>query len=275
MFKILLSAAQLTWPPDPIRRAIERQVFLSHFAPSNWLISHNTTFIPFTHNSISRTAIIYLPPQQNQCSDILVYFHGNNIPLAESASNDLTQLSCVTYVEYPYDGFLRDSSLGWTFEDTNESSYVALSDAVLDYLVNIKKIPPRNISVIGYSLGTGIAIQSLSKQCSTNEKFKNLVLIAPFTSIKDFSDIPGPYAEGILDSITKIDHVNKYVECTHYFHGLEDINVPPSQSMQLYEKQRIRNDCSTYNSYPQVDHWILSHQPFLKDLKEILGLESQ
>jgi acetyl esterase/lipase len=251
-------------------------VFLSHYAPSNWLISHNTTLIPFTHNSVSRNAIVYLPPQENKCSEIFVYFHGNNIPLAESASKDLTQLPCLLYVEYPYDGFLRDSLLGWTLEDTTESSYIALSDAVLHYLVNIEKIPPRNISVIGYSLGTGIAIQSLSKALSStaiNEKFKKLILIAPYTTIKDVLNIPGPFGEGILDSITKIELVNNYVESTHFFHGLEDDNVPPFHSMQLYEKQRMnKNDCCTYNTYPKVDHWILSHQPFLKDLKELLGL---
>jgi hypothetical protein len=210
---------------------------------------------------------------------MIVYFHGNNIPLAVSSLRDLTQLPCILYVEYPYDGFLRDEALGWTPEDTTESSYIALSDAVLDYVINTEKISPGNISVIGYSLGTGVAIQSLSKSFSAksaNVKFKNLILIAAYTSIKNVLGIPGPFANGILDSFTKIDMVNKYVESTHYFHGLADINVPPSHSVDLYEKQRMNNnDCCTYNKYPQVDHWILSHPPFLNDLKKILGLETK
>ncbi|WAR54746.1 hypothetical protein PtB15_4B363 [Puccinia triticina] len=205
----------------------------------------------------------FLPVSLIRTHKTVLYSHGNAASRAQSSRASLLRsLSGSTYgacdeglnfVIYDYRGF-ADSSPPNLFPPSEEG---LIKDArtVWDYIVG-SGANPRNISIIGQSLGTGVSA-ALAHRLITEEKVtpNSLCLIAPFTSIPEllktyslFKVIPilqplsiFPKAQSWLLDTFLTTHFNTkslipaITTNIMLIHAQDDIDVHPSHSKSLFE----------------------------------------
>lgn len=193
----------------------------------------------------------------------VLYSHGNAASRAQSSRTALLRaLSGSTYgacdeglnfVIYDYRGF-ADSSPASIFPPSEEG---LIKDArtVWNYITSVGA-HPKNISIVGQSLGTGVSA-ALAHQLITEENLSpnSLCLIAPFTSIPEllktyslFKFIPilqplsfFPKTQSWLLDTFLTTHFNtkslipSITANIMLIHAQDDIDVDPSHSTSLFE----------------------------------------
>ncbi|OAV98960.1 hypothetical protein PTTG_25416 [Puccinia triticina 1-1 BBBD Race 1] len=250
---------QLTTPDGAkigVWHALPEAVYVRHFQQSEdfsgSLLQSHTGAIPL---SVFENAL--------RTHKTVLYSHGNAASRAQSSRASLLRsLSGSTYgacdeglnfVIYDYRGF-ADSSPPNLFPPSEEG---LIKDArtVWDYIVG-SGANPRNISIIGQSLGTGVSA-ALAHRLITEEKVtpNSLCLIAPFTSIPEllktyslFKVIPilqplsiFPKAQSWLLDTFLTTHFNTkslipaITTNIMLIHAQDDIDVHPSHSKSLFE----------------------------------------
>ncbi|EFP90160.2 uncharacterized protein PGTG_16438 [Puccinia graminis f. sp. tritici CRL 75-36-700-3] len=250
---------QLTTPDGAkigVWHALPEAVYVRHFQQSeNYsgsLLQSDTEAIPL---SVFENAL--------RTHKSVLYSHGNAASRAQSSrASILRAFSATTYgacdeglnfVIYDYRGF-ADSSPSSLFPPSEEG---LIKDArtVWDYMVG-SGANPRNISIIGQSLGTGVSA-ALAHRLITEENVtpNSLCLIAPFTSIPEllktyslFKFIPilqplsvFPKAQSWLLDTFLTTHFNtkaiipSITTNIMLIHAQDDIDVHPSHSKSLFE----------------------------------------
>lgn len=116
----------------------------------------------------------------------------------------------------------------------NENKICKDAIRVFDYLTSVLKISPDSISVLGRSMGSGPSIHLCA-----NRHPANLILVSPYTSIKNVSkELIGKFMSSLLikerfSNILKIEEVCCPILLIH---GKKDKLVPHSHSQLLAEK---------------------------------------
>jgi len=167
----------------------------------------------------------YLP---NPASEkVLLWFHGN----AENIGQGLEHLRfyshlAVNVLAVDYRGFGKSEG------SPDETGVYRDADAAYDYLVGERHIQPKNIIVLGHSLGGAVAVDLASRrECG------GLIVQSSFTSAKDMARriFRIPLFEYLLksqfDSLAKIRRVRAPISIVH---GTRDQVVPFSMGQRLF-----------------------------------------
>jgi fermentation-respiration switch protein FrsA (DUF1100 family) len=175
----------------------------------------------------------------------LLWFHGNGGNLSNRVDSIRTfrqylnlNILMIDYRQYGESGG-RISEEG-TYRD---------ADAAFDYLTKNPEVDPARIVVFGQSLGSAVAVD-----LAVRRRFSGLILVAPFTSIRDMAreDLPWLPIWGLLkiryDSLSKIKRIDMPLLVLH---GDRDEVVPYAQGKRLFEAAR---EPKTFYTIPGAGH---------------------
>lgn len=147
----------------------------------------------------------------------IVFFHGNG-ELAEDGIDLARQLALYDYrvvlAEYPGYGAMRASSA---------PSEHAIYDGASSLLASLD-VPNDHLVLMGFSLGTGVAMEMASRGLG-----RALVLLAPYTSIPDVAQSHVPFFPMRLLMRDRFDSLSKAPSITmpaFVAHGDADVVVP-------------------------------------------------
>ncbi|HOX40006.1 MAG TPA: alpha/beta hydrolase [Candidatus Brocadiia bacterium] len=159
----------------------------------------------------------------------IIFFHGNagNISDWDDVIAMIRREITANVLAPDYRGY--GSSEG---RPTEQGLY-ADAEAVFDFLVKEKSIPPEKIIVFGSSLGGGAACElALRRKCA------GVILEATFTSIPDVTaaNFPIPGIRHIVrnrfENVAKVSRISAPIL---FIHGTDDELIPPGMGRRLYE----------------------------------------
>jgi fermentation-respiration switch protein FrsA (DUF1100 family) len=209
----------------------ERLTFAGWTFPKAWIgypagaVVDDVTLESADHNSINAW---WLPPPDWSPKDgALIYFHGNSENLS-TCGGTLTKWSSELHtgvLGFDYPGF------GHSTGSPNEQSCYAAAETSFDWLVNEKKIAPKDIILVGQSIGGAVAMElARSRPC------RMLLTSGAFTSFADAAQhryfwLPARYLVRLrFNNIEKMKDLETPVFITH---GTHDHTVPFSQGERL------------------------------------------
>ncbi|KAL3994446.1 Alpha/beta hydrolase family protein [Acanthocheilonema viteae] len=124
------------------------------------------------------------------------------------------------------------SGFGLSTGTSTEKNVYQNMEAVYQYLTEEMKAKPNEIILIGFSMGTAVAIHLAS-----HEKVAGLILIAPFTSLlRVLRRKPASKKTCCLDQFSSIDKVSKILCRTLICHGMNDVIVSINHSIELQSR---------------------------------------
>jgi pimeloyl-ACP methyl ester carboxylesterase len=176
----------------------------------------------------------YLPRVSSDSPYLIIFFHGNSEDIGSKLTRFLSIIGQrftmnILCPEYPKYGAykLRDHS--------NCLDQAILKDAreVIEYANKTLKYPLENIILIGRSLGSGVAVQM-----ATEYKLKGIILISPYTSIRDVAkNMAGRVLCKLVGNMFRsVDLIDKITCPALFIHGQKDTLIPPRMSEELFEK---------------------------------------
>jgi uncharacterized protein len=159
----------------------------------------------------------------------VLYSHGNgrNISTLGGAMGRWRDHLGRAVLIYDYPGYGKSS--GWP----NESGCYAAGDAAYGWLIGERKVPAREVVLVGESLGTAVAAE-----LATRHEHRLLVLIHPFTSAPDIAREQFPFVPARwlvrkrMGTREKMGRVKGPVFITH---GDADRVVPFAMGRELFE----------------------------------------
>ena len=161
---------------------------------------------------------------------------------------------------YDYPGFGKSTG------SPGEQSCYASADAAYQWLISIKKIPPEKIILMGQSLGCAMACE-----LSVKKEHRALVLLSPFTTIRDRGQeimpiFPVKWLMGHLyDNKSKLANYQKPLLIGH---STTDEVIPFHHGQQLFEAAGTKD--KTFYKIEGESH--NAHPPgFFQAMKEFLG----
>lgn len=160
---------------------------------------------------------------------VILWLHGN----AEDISTSFRQFEFYTqlginFLAVDYRGYGKSES-----SPSEESLYLD-ADAAYHYLVDVRRIQPDNVIVLGRSLGGVAAIDLASRQ-----KCGGLIVESSLTSAREIAPkilgfpLPGYVPKTRFNSLSKIAKVRA---STLIVHGTKDGLIPFSMGKRLFER---------------------------------------
>ena len=113
---------------------------------------------------------------------LLIYFHGNAATLGQQRRTEeyrsYSSGACenVFVLTFDYRGFGKSSGV------PSESGLKNDAEAVVDWALNIARIPPNRIVLLGHSLGTAVATAVAVQYADMGVEFAGIILCAAFTN---------------------------------------------------------------------------------------------
>jgi|SRR5579872_385217 len=197
-------------------------------APNNTPLSASIS--EYHYDSKHQVEYLYFPASGKTT---LLYFHGNGEDLASiypelrSSAREFSQLGIsVLAVEYPGYGKERTTG-GDCCEFRMTKQYHKRINTVLDAL----ELSTSSLLLVGYSIGSGPACYIAAH----DRRVAHLVLLAPFTSIKDVAAHHYTNAVRAL-MMNRLDNRKQIVKCKcklSIIHGTKDQVIPHKQSLTL------------------------------------------
>lgn len=217
---------------------------------------HEEIHLP-TEDKHSLHALLFEREENNQ---LVVYYHGNAGNLEHWGQIAPLYLNAgFNIIIYDYRGFGKS-----TGEIENQDAL--LSDAQLVYDFAKSKYEEAEITVIGYSLGSGIA----SFVAAKNNPIR-LVLKSPYFSLSELAGSKVPFLPG--ETLVKYKlPTHSYLEDIDFpiyvFHGDEDLVIPVEHSRKLHEKFPDINYVELKGQKHPAMNFNLSYQKFIGSLNE-------
>ena len=194
---------------------------------------------------------------------LIFFIHGNggNLKTLGAAAEK--------YTDRGYDCFLYDYRGYGKSDGSIDSEKQLFSDAQILYDQLKKRYPEKDIVIVGYSLGSGIAAWLASKNQPAQ-----LILEAPYFSMIDMMRKKYPIFPTFLlrYPLESYRHLAKTNAPIHIFHGDKDAAIPYVSSLQLKQKlPRIH-----LTTLKGVDHnTIFDNKLYQSTLTKILGADSK
>ena len=174
------------------------------------------------------TSWYYLPSKKTDT--VILYLHGNsnNISTREPYMVDYLKNGYGVFL-LEYRGFGENKG-----KPTEEGLYNDARSAVA--FLKSQNIAPKNIVVLGESLGTAVAVQM-----ATEYDFKGVILQSPFTSMVDVGTNKYPIIPVNLlltDKFKSIDKIDKIKSPILFIHGDKDTLIPVDHMEKLFVKAK-------------------------------------
>lgn len=211
-------------------------------------------------------------PAPRPNAQVLLYLHGTGINIGANVAhaNRFHRLGFSVLLP-DYRGYGRSEGRFPTEAAVYQDASVAW-----DYLVQERKIQPRQIFLYGHSLGGAVAIDLAVKHPDA----AGLIVESSFTSIRDIVDYQSIYRIFPIDLILnqRFDSIKKVRSLALpvlFIHGTADLRVPATMSQQLYEaapqpKQLILIPDAGHNNTAETagDKYFQLMQKFVQQVKE-------
>jgi uncharacterized protein len=200
--------------------------------PARFKLPYQEILLPVTTSTgkVERMHGWWLPSSQPNAK-VLLYLHGNGLNIGANVAhaNRFHKLG-FSVLLIDYRGYGRSEG-GFP----TENSVYQDAAAMWDYLVNQRRIAPKNIFIYGHSLGGAIAID-LAVQ---HPDAAALIVESSFASIRKMVDYQPQYRFFPIDLIlnNKFDSVDKVRSLkipVLFFHGTADRTIPHEMSEQLF-----------------------------------------
>ena len=162
---------------------------------------------------------------------IIIYYHGNSFDIGERAHR------VQRYIKEGF-GILLLAWRGFSGNKGNPTEKNLYLDglAAVDWVKKRTNYNNDNIILYGESLGTGVAVE-----LGLYNKYKFIVLEAPFTSIADIGQRKYPIYPVkflTLDKFDNLSKIGKILSPLLILHGKKDEIVPYSHGIKLFKKAR-------------------------------------
>jgi pimeloyl-ACP methyl ester carboxylesterase len=183
---------------------------------------------------------------------VILFFHGNTGALHTCGNEALT------YVELGYNVLMPDyRSFGKSGPGLSQENL--LGDALLcyEYLLQ-ENWKPSEISLIGRSLGTGMA-----SYIASQKKISKLVLFTPYASMKQLAGEKYPFLPSfVLTYPLETKKWFKRIKCPVFiFHGTSDGTIPFAHSLQLAGiNRRVKLFSLKKGKHNNLEDFALFHQ---------------
>jgi len=161
----------------------------------------------------------------------VLYFHGNGGTLGGIDQMDRIHELGFSVLVISYRGYGKSEG-GFP----SESQVYADAEAAWNYLTQNRKIPAKQITIYGYSIGGAVAIDLAAK----HPEARALIAQSTFTSMKDMAARNSYFRVFPLEIIltqrfNSIEKVKSLKMPAFYIHGDADELVPPAMSKALYD----------------------------------------
>lgn len=170
-------------------------------------------------------------PAAEMETGVVLHLHGNGFNIGANLSQALCfhQLG-LSVLLIDYRGYGRSPG-----KFPTESSVYADANAAWNYLVNEKRILPRQILLYGHSLGGAIAIHLATQHAEA----AGLIVQSSFTSMRAMVTQLGHFWLFPIDLLLtqKFDSIHKVTSLTRpvlFTHGTADRTIPAAMSQQLF-----------------------------------------
>lgn len=200
-----------------------------------------------------------------QTEQIILFSHGNAEDIITSydwCNNYLNNHIKINFIVYEYTGYSNNTK----FTPNEEYAYNDII-TVYEYLINERKYLPKNIVVLGRSLGSGPSCYLAEKR-----EVGGLIINSGFTSILNVAFSLN--FSCFFDIFRNIDRID-YIKCPiTIIHSIDDEIVPINHAIELYEKCNQSNiydplfieDCN-HNNIDRVCIAFFDHiEKFLYDI---------
>ena len=113
---------------------------------------------------------------------LLIYFHGNAATLGQQRRTEeyrsYASGACekVFVLTFDYRGFGKSTGV------PSEAGLRNDAEAIIDWALNVAKIPPHRVVLLGHSLGTAVATAVASQYAELGVEFAGIILCAAFTN---------------------------------------------------------------------------------------------
>jgi fermentation-respiration switch protein FrsA (DUF1100 family) len=192
----------------------------------------------------------------------LLYCHGNAGNLSHRGVPALLLRQAVgeSVLLFDYPGFGKSDG------KPSEAGCYAAGEAMFDWLLQNKQIPPENIIIFGKSLGGGVATE-----LATHRPHRALVLVKSFTSIPDMAQKQFPFLPARWLVTNRFDNLEKIGRCPRpvlVAHGDQDELIPFWMGKKLYE---AANEPKRFVLFPGGGHNTPFPDAFYSELNEFLS----
>ncbi len=234
----------------------ERLIFFPEVLPADYRFhfeeAHQEVYLENT-DAQNRLHALWFRKNDQKSERVVLYFHGNAASLASwgSVAKDFVRLG--------YDVLMIDyRGYGKSIGKTSQERF--LKDAQKAYEFVSKHYPQDNITVLGRSLGTGLACYVASVG-----KVERLILETPYYSFASLVSHHAPYLPAFLlfrYNFRSDKYVLRLACPVHIFHGTADSTIPYTQGARLAKiipqvdfitiEGGTHNNLSEYPSYQKA-----------------------
>ncbi|MFK7785707.1 MAG: alpha/beta hydrolase [Crocinitomicaceae bacterium] len=249
---VLAFQEKLLFHPEAVPKT-EKYAYSQDFIEKNYTVA----------TDVDLNTLLFKSDSTWEDRKLVFYIHGNaeNLTTAGGVAS--------TYTDQGYDFFVYDFR-GFGKSDASIKSESALfADAQILYSNLLRDYDEENVTIVGYSIGTGIAAWLASKNSP-----EQLILQAPYFSMKDMMHSNYPFLPlFLLKYPLETNKRLKEAKCPIYiFHGDKDESIPYSSSVKL--KKNVKSiDLTRLKG--------LGHTGFMNDpvyqskIKEILSTQNK
>ncbi len=138
-------------------------------------------------------------------------------------------------------------------------------EIVIDFLIKIMQVNPRNIILFGRSIGTGVASHACAyaEKTYTDQGIGALVLQSPYYDINNLAEDIGSSCSSVLpNSFDNASNLEKIRTPLLLIHGKLDRLIPPTHSERLFDvaaspiKKIMLCDSADHNNWVEYTHVI-------------------
>jgi fermentation-respiration switch protein FrsA (DUF1100 family) len=168
------------------------------------------------------------PPDWTPSQGAMLHCNGNacNLTCWSEDALEWKRDRHVAVLLFDYPGY------GHSAGKPTEAGCYAAADAVYDWLVDEKKIPPERVLLYGESLGGAVAIDVASRR-----PYRALIVVSSFASVPDMGQTILPWIPWRYLVRNRFDSINKIRQCSSpvfIAHGTADGLIPFSHGERLF-----------------------------------------
>jgi pimeloyl-ACP methyl ester carboxylesterase len=237
----------------------EELIFDSSKLAKNFEFKYNEEFEEINLKSFDGKLLNGLLFKAKDSKGLIFYLHGN------SGSLETWGNIARIYTDLGYDIFILDYRGFGKSEGAVDSEEQIYKDVSIAYKNLLKRYNEKDVVIIGYSIGTGVATWLAS-----NNKPKTLILQSPFFNFLEFSSTRIPFIPDFLKKFKFESNLNitKVRSPVYIFHGKEDQLIPIQNSVRL---SKLLKKGSHFYKLDNQDHLQMNENlDYIEKLKSLL-----
>lgn len=260
----------ISYIDDHLYKMIFRPPKLEESHIENLNNNSNVSLLNTKTNSGNTISMLMMKPRDEDADNnkkCILYSHGtaeNIYTATEYVLKNLYIRFNINLLTYDYPGY------GFTAGRATEDNCNESLKAVVEYAINQLGFDRKNIILLGYSLGTGVVIDYVSK----NDWESPIILVSPYKSIARIK-YDYPYIDSFMlkYGFRSIDKM-KSIKCpVKIFHGEDDNIIYTNHGKELYDA--LPNKQITPTWVKKADHYNILEKVFenaLGDVLEVIGI---